>query len=365
MARQSAFEQDNELVTLINMDDEYHRNNDPTDADAKTDAIAAALNDDPHAFLNVSRQSDGGRSPMEFVGRFPADKFDFGQLQIHLQDNYGGGDYRCMLYVKGKVKANKLLTIASPKMKQESSDSNLMIMRMMDRMEKMQNQIVQIMQEKNGGGNSRMEFMQELMMMKQIFANETKPTGGIKDIIDTIGSLRDLGLNIGGVSEPEEKGFGDLMALAAPVLQNLTTPQPAPVYAPNPAPKPVPTPEQLEARKMTMMLRMGISQLIAAAQRDKDHEAYATLVIDNVPADKINEFFNSPNGFAELCKIAPEAANYMPWFADLAEHVKAQLGMPSKVSDLYEYDEDDNVEDNSSTIDTGDGKNNLHNEPNS
>jgi hypothetical protein len=219
-------ERDQDITTVVFPED-YDPDHQPTDADVKTDAIAAALNDDPSAFINVSRQSDGGRSPMEFVGRFPADKFDFGQLQIHLQDNYGGGDYRCMLYVKGKVKANKLLTIASPKMRNETGDTALLLNRMMDRMEKMQNQIVTIMQDKNTGGNSRMEFMQELMMMKQIFANDQKQTGsGLGQLTEAVEVLKTLGVSVGG-GDGDSGGFSGLLSLAAPLLQKaMEAPQP-------------------------------------------------------------------------------------------------------------------------------------------
>jgi hypothetical protein len=54
-------------------------------------------------------------------------------------------------------------------------------------------------------------------------------------------------------------------------------------------------------------------------------------------------FFNSPTGLADLVKIAPEVANHSAWFGELAEHIKAQLGLPSRVSDLYDDAESDSV----------------------
>ena len=343
MARQ--FETKTNDITVVDFLDDEAEVRPQTEAEAKTQSIQDALNEDPEAFLNVSRQIGSGKTSMEVVGRFPADKDDYGQLQAHLQENFGAGDYRIMLYVKGRVRANKLLTIAQPlKPANVSTQQDNVTMLILNQLEKMQNQIVSIMQEKQTGGNSRMEFMQELMMMKQIFSSDNKPSSGIKDIVDTIGSLKELGLNIGGVIEPEEKGFGDLLALAAPVLQNITAPQAAPAYQPNPiAQKPQLTPEQKEAQKMNMMLRLGIGQLIAGAKRNSPHDTYATLVIDNIPEAQIMAFFNSPTGFADLVKIAPEVANHSAWFGELAEHIKAQLGLPSRVSDLYDDADSDSV----------------------
>jgi hypothetical protein len=377
-------------ITTVVFPEDYDPDHQPTDADVKTDAIAAALNDDPSAFINVSRQSDGGRSPMEFVGRFPADKFDFGQLQIHLQDNYGGGDYRCMLYVKGKVKANKLLTIASPKMRNESGDTSLLLNRMMDRMEKMQNQIVTIMQDKTTGGNSRMEFMQELMMMKQIFSNDQKQTGsGLGQIAETVEVLKTLGVSIGG-GESESGGFSGLLSLAAPLLQKAmeapapqTQPQltapPRQQLRPNPIqpiqPQKLP-PEIERKREMNLMIRLGINQLVAAAKREGDHHEYAVMVLDNIPEETAIGFFKDPSGMAKLIEIQPEVSNHLIWFETVGEHVKAILGLPCKpeINALYLGDDEENLQDqldadivdDNTTLEAPDnGTNKLHDAGNS
>lgn len=372
----------NANITIIDPDD-----TDPqqtrTDADEKTDAILDALKEDNAAYLNVTRQTMGGNSPQQFVGRFPADKFDFGQLQAHLQQNFGGGDYRVMLYAKGRVRANKLLSIADAIIKRPETgvagEVGVLLNQVMQQMDRMNQQIVTILQDKNTGSQSRMEMMQEMMMMKQLFSGGEK-SNGLGQLTEAIEVMKTLGVNIGGQSEDSGGGFGNLLNLAAPLLQKaMEAPQPAPVYQQNPAPvltrqPPVnnqPQPPQADPRKkeMNLMIRVGINQLVAAAKRDGDHHEYAVMVLDNIPEETAKGFFSDPTGMAKLIQIQPEVGNHLIWFETVGEHVKALLGLPCRpeISELYDEDEltDENqpdiVEESQSPVNSDNGKNKLHN----
>jgi len=324
-----------------------------TDAEKKTDAFIEALNDDPSAFLNVSRQSLGGNSPMEFVGRFPADKFDFGELQAHLQKHYGGGDYRCMLYAKGKVRANKLLTIAE-KIKPLGTETNngvgdlsSMLNMVLTKMEAMQRENIQILQQQQSGGHSRKEFFEELLMMKQFFdsgerAAQVNPIQQMRDVLALQEEMRGL---IPDTQKDEDDGFGSLFEKLTPLIEAATK-VPGQSYRPNPMERqPNPTnpannpkyqQQQQKNQQMNMLLKMGIATLVKAARNNSDHCSYAEMVINQVPRDVIKGLILAPDSLNKLAGINKEVANYESWFLDLREHIKAQLGMPSNVDDLYD-----------------------------
>lgn len=382
MRQPIGYEQSN--ITIIDPDEIDHTQP-RTDADEKTDAILDALKEDNAAYLNVTRQTMGGNAPQQFVGRFPADKFDFGQLQAHLQQNFGGGDYRVMLYAKGRVRANKLLSIADAIVKRPESgvagEVGVLLNQVMQQMERMNQQIVTILQDKNTGAQSRTEMLQELMVMKQLFGGGEK-SNGLGQLTEAIEVMKTLGVNIGGQSE-DSGGFGGLLNLAAPLLQKAMEAPTQPVYQPNPAPvlqrqpRPINTPQHppIDPRKkeMNLMIRMGINQLVAAAKRNGDHHEYATMILDNIPEETAMGFFRDPTGMAKLIEIQPEVANHLIWFETVGEHVKAILGLPCKpeIAEMYLDDELTGesetaiVKESQSPVTEENGKNQLHNAGNS
>lgn len=353
MTRTGKFLPNESEITVIDYDTDISGEENLTDADKKTDAIAEALKTDSEAFLNVSRQSQGGNSPMEFVGRFPADKYDFGQLQSYLQSTYGPGDYRVMLYAKGKVKANRLLSIAAPIKKNDEiisgqTDQLSLVLR---EFQKMQAQMMTLVQQQNNGGNSRREMLEEMLMYKQLFSSNNGPSTGIKDIIETVSGLKELGINIGGNSDDED-GFGKLLDKATPLIEAaIHAPrQPTPQYKQNP----------VQPNMMNFAIAQGVKTMINAASKNSDPGMYAPLIVDNFNPGQIKNFFVDPNGFNVIKGINPEVEKYKAWFDDLAEHVKALIGMPSKFTDLYDDDEGDIVDaDDINGEQTTDGANHL------
>ena len=357
-------------IEIVDFEDDAGDDAPMSDADLKSALLVEALNEDAQSFISVNRVVASGNMPEEYVARFPADKYDYGQVMEHLRLHFGGGEYRLRLYAKGRLRkgGNKLVTIAHPQKLQVENNDNTTLQIVMAQMEKMNVQIVEVLKDKNGGGSSRMEMMQELMMMKQVFSSE-KSGGGMGEIISVISSLKELGINIGSVAEPEEKGFSHLLEMAAPVFAQALAPREPQVqqYRQNPAPQLAQQhqqqpPTQNKGEKMNMMIAMGLVPLINAAKKNAPPENYAPMVIDNVPEEKLRQFFNTPTGMSELIKIKPEIANYLDWFKLLGEHVKANLGLPSTVDDLY-YDEGDDsvIENLTETGGNNDlGTDNLH-----
>lgn len=306
-----------------------------TNAETLADAWVEALTSDPQAFISVNRQPNGGNGTMEFVARFPADKYDYGQLLSHLQQKYGGGDYRILLYAKGKLRANKLETIATEKNIAETPhnmDGVAGILRsVMDTMEKQNRQIMELMSQRQNPQQMETDFLNKMLMYKQLFDRGDSGAGnGLSMVRDTLGFIKDMGVTIGGVAPERETGFLDVLDKATPLLAAAMTRgnNPEPQYKQNPAPR---NPQMIQQ----MMIKAGVKQLLTAARKGSDPAIYAEMLLDQVPEETVKQFITAPDSFAKLCQIAPECAQFQTWFAELAEHVKALLGMESTVSDQY------------------------------
>lgn len=320
---------DEELVTFETETEQ----NPKTDAERKTDALLDALNDDPAAYLNVCRETGGGNSPMEFVGKYAADEYDFGSLQEHLQQRFGGGKYRIMLYAKGKIRANRLIKIAdeiTPKNGNSLNQDNTLVA-VLERMDAMQRQMMELVREKTQQP-SRTDFIREMMMYKEFFNAGNQNNGG--SVISQMREMMELQRELSGTllpqPEKEESGFGELLDKLTPLVTaavNSTNQTRI-----NPTQK---TPEQKAKEESAFIIKAGLNQLLTAAKKNSDPATYAEMIIDQFPQPLITQLANSPNAITQINTLLPESKEYSAWFVDLIEHVKAQLGMPSKFEELY------------------------------
>lgn len=339
-----------------------------TDQESKSNSLFDALKSDPNSFINVLRQPAGGNNALEFVDRFDADKYDLGGLMHHIKTNYGGGDYRFMAYSKGKLKANKLVSIAkSVTVAAVDTPLNAVLIQM----EKMQNQMMVIAAEKNTVQPSRGEFMQEMMMMQQFFASNQKQSSGFGEVLSVITGLKELGIPI-GIQPQQEEGFGGLIDKFAPLATAMVQatqrglPTQAPIENPSPRPtqrrereinkrntqpKPQPKP-QTEEEKMSLALKIGIARLVQMARHNEPHHEAAELILNNMSDEQAVAVFSDENALEKLKQYDNSVSLYSEWFKAVGEHVKAMLGMPSTVSDQYDdgTDEDLNGDDDDDIV---------------
>lgn len=331
-------------TSVITFDDPIP--DDITDQEAKSESLFEQLRSEPNSYINIMRQPMGGRNTMEFVARYEADLFDYGGMMAHIQKMYGGGEYRIMAYAQGRLKGNKLVTIAHTLKADVVNDPSPMSA-VLNQLADMQRQMLEIAREKQTGGGSRREMLEEMMLYKQLFAGE-KSGNGIKDVIETLGGLKDLGIDI-GLGGDKESNWGDLAEKFLPIATMALTPQ---NHAPrmmrvNPQARSIPQQPQPQTQgdtKMNFMIKMGVSQLVNAASKNADPGNYAGLIVDNISEDVLKQFFAQPD-LSVLKSINPNVGKFEPWFFELGEHVKAIIGLPSKVSDLYPEDDDDILDD--------------------
>ena len=329
----------------VNVDDEAG-----TDEEARLRYLTDALQGESNAFVSVHREV-AGMNNAEYVTRLPVDKWDHAQILENLRRDYGGGDYRLRVYVKGKVKANRLFTVA-PKLSGEGgavqNDGTLRLV--LDRMEKMNQQMLTLAGGAGGANSSRQEMIQEMLMMKQLFDSPARGAGGVGELLEMVQGLKALGIKIGGDVEEKESGFSGLLELMGPVIANMQSKPVSPVSLPIEQNKNrvsretvQNSPVKVEKSEMSIALNFGLDQMIKAASKGCDPANYAGMIVDNVPQTVIDSFFSDVKGFDKLVQLKPAIADYKDWFLLLGEHVKAVLGLPSSVSDLYFDDGGDSV----------------------
>lgn len=313
-----------------------------TEAQKRTDALQEALTEDSEAFITIHQHPTGsGTTGGVFVDRIPADKYDHGELLIFLKQNYGPGDYRVRLYAKGKLKANTLLSIAKPSQNAGNGSQQItpggdaahLFNQMLQPLRETQAQLVQFMQQQKAPDPTAnmMQTLQMLAMFKEVLGGgqQTNSLSQLKDALAIVAEIK--GETIEGEKD-EGGGFTEMVKALAPALAAgmQQTKQPQQPYQPNPAPKPA------QGNPQNMMLLNGLKMLIGAAAKKADPGTYANMVMDFAPAETIEKYCTSVEAFAGLMKQAgPQAINYAGWFEDLRQHLLAQLGHPSKYSDLY------------------------------
>lgn len=319
--------------------------NDPTgstEQQRKLRDVIDDLNDSTDsAELRVYKQSPlGGKSSMALIEVFPPDKFSTTELWEFLRRKYGPGDYRIHVRVNGKLVANKLLEII-PQIKETENvatpagEMGQFMSRVLDQIAAMQNQIIDMQRGQQSGGFDRGEFIREMIMMKQLFGPSDSGGGGgnmISQMRDFMGLQRDLLDNFPGLPAPEkEEGFGDLLEKFTPLVEVALNSRS------NESSRPQPNPQARRTNQMQFLIRAGISQLLKGAIRNADPATYASLVLDQIPSEEMAiQFLGKSDSLTQLQKMEPKIVPYLPWFIEVIEHVKAQLGMPSTVSDQYE-----------------------------
>lgn len=324
---------DEDVFEVINYDNQTLQQ---TSQQKALEDILADLNDETDsAEMRIYRQVSGGKSAMVFLDSFPVDKYNISDMHKYLRDNYGGGDYRVHVRVNGKVRANKLISIEAPKSTENIRQSPIgeasnILATVLERQERMHQQMLEMMSSQNGGAKSTREMLEEMMLFKQLFDNGNSggQQNGIQQLRDSLAVLSELGVTINGQSEEKEVGFGDLLEKMTPLIGAAMSQKNPPQQKSDP----------MFAQKM--MIKAGLTTLIKAASKKADPISYAEMLFDQLPEDAIKEFVVNPGAFERVIKMEPKAAHYKVWFEDLAEHVKGQLGLPSKYSDLYSTEDD-------------------------
>lgn len=181
---------------------------------------------------------------------------------------------------------------------------------------------------------SRADFLQELVTMRSIFANDAPRSDGIENIMKGIELARSIAPREGN-ADGMDVLLETVKSLAPVFTKVLTanerpqrTAQARPQLAAQPVIKnadhhaPVPVPVLPESDD-DMMLKFYLGILVGYAEQDRDTSLYAEVVTDNVPEEKLQELLAMPDPVAHLGAIHPGVLAHRDWFESLINETKS------------------------------------------
>ncbi len=306
-----------------------------TAAEKLTDAAIEQLSDNAEKgkTVQIYRQLGSGQESMEFVAKYPADKFTIDELINKLKVEYGGGDYRFMIRnEKGKLVANKLICIARKLSPSVSGDNQSGVYGVLERMMDKQDEFMRRMMANNQGGNSRMEMMNELVVMKELFSGnqQANPMSQMKEMFEMIAMVKE---QANPEKEDDGGGFTKMITEAMPLLNTMAkaatgAQQPQPAHQPNPQRRTRQKPQEPQD-----MQKLAIGQLLTMAANGEEAADVAEKLSIQIPEayiPQIESLILGNDALAKMVAINPKVADKKEWFLDVIEWLKGYLGHPCK-----------------------------------
>ena len=311
-----------------------------TKHERKLDEILEGLNTaGESAYIALYRQPGTGKESLIFLKKFPADKFEgMEDILEYLSTHHGTGDFRIQVRVNGRLAANNLVSVeASETPSPQISVGDGATSALLAQIEK-QNQMIaglyqQIASARAPDDTSEEKFLQKMLMYKQLFG--AQQSGGVGQIMETVGLLKEIGVNVGGIAEEKEEGFGDILKNALPLLQTAIS-QPQPQAQPNPRQNPSERPEMRD-NMLKMQIKMAVDMAVKNAARGGDPAMFADMCDAQLGHNAV-KLVSDPTVLDTLKAYNPGVAQHEQWFSDVIEHVKAINGLPSRFSSEYDSD---------------------------
>ena len=359
------------IISQDDIEDGQYQEPPKTDADiALEDFLDKAKAIGSAAKLTINKLSNGLNSSEIFCASYPVDKYSYFELLEILQKTWGAGDYRIYCTVKGRkgVLQNQLVSVAgSPQqlLPQAPTNQNDVMASMMRMMQENNERLLEALKPKEDAGD-RMKFMQEMLMMKQIFGGDQKPQAsmlsGVKEMVEVMSLMQGLSGNGATESEPVwMKALTAFAPVAAAAVNTMAQPKPQPpmmrqphpqmrqpqrppeMRTVNPEPQPINEPIQKEeastmpsqAENVKMLCDALDGPMAAMVAADK----IAETIVDKTPDDSLDAleaWVVSETLINDLIALDARVEKHRDWFCDLIEHVKAQLGLESRYAEMYD-----------------------------
>lgn len=319
-------------------------------------AAANELAQDADASVSIYRQITHGRD-LRFIDTIPPANFSLVMLK---HAPYNGGKFRIqMRNAKGELVVNRLQEVEpAPKAPEapqptqffqqqqpqmQNNDAFVLLAKAMtDGFSRIGELVVSVRPEPVKQRTTE-EILNELKLMKDVFqptatVQHTDPIEMLTKLVALTGEMG--GLRGGGDNDPSPLGvlmelartFGPNLLKAQQQAQETDEPQPLPqIVGPSGAPisrqatQPRPIPNPQGKPPMSAIIGSQLNFLVRQAQRNNDPEPYAVVVLENVPPPIMESFLKRPDWWEEICRYAPGASNYRPWFDELKGHIEAYL----------------------------------------
>lgn len=269
-----------------------------------------------------------------FVGSFLPGDFSIEQIQLR----YGAGEYAVEVRKDKKWLKKSTVRIAAPResvsspAQQTAIDQSKIMEAMQSGFERMGAMFANALSGfavNQPKPKTAMETLQELAMMRDLMGfdrHQPAPAQNPMEIIELAKTLAETitprtgDPGTGEVIIETLKHIGPMLMQAQRAMP--ATPQAlAPVLQQNPIPQnPVIDPAIETAQddnEMSIQRKIFLGLLIRNAAANNDPETYANLLLDQASEEQIIEFAHRPDWFELLCREAPQAAPYRPWFEEL------------------------------------------------
>lgn len=319
--------------------------------------------------IKIYRQKGNGQESMQFVMSEPADKFSIDELIIIVKREYGGGDYRFMIYnEKGKLSANKLICIAEKLGQDLGGSGDGMSGVFTQYMNKQDTLMHHVLNNNNSGENNRESFLREMVMYKELFSGQNSQVvqASSKTSIEQMTELFTLMNMIKDQAEPaqeKESGFGDIMKESIPLLTAIVSGAKGNNMQENERKKRPAKRGNSNPHKSDKMLVQIANTLVDEINKKTDSDIVAGQLCDKVPdlyLPKFEQFLTDKNILIKLAQANTELTKHEAWLNDVLEWCKYIIGIDSKFSgeDLTDTETNDSVRVSENDSIKNDGQNN-------
>lgn len=288
--------------------------------------------------LGIYRQLPAKKE--QYLCKIMANEFD----PDVIKDRFGGGDFIIKAYDdKNHIRLKQHLSIegvpiiesAAPVLTPQASaafDMQQFMQAMQESNRQMLAGIVQVMRPTEPS-HSRMDMLNEMAAMKNLFGGDAPASGGIDMLMRGIELARDIAPREGGTTSGMDvllesiKSFAP--AIGAVVAQSKAAPQnrPANPQQPGQAQLAPPIPDVTQPENDTMLLKLYLGKLVTFAQEGREPALYAELIADNLSDDQILGIVNNPATLDDLNKLNPGVMQNKGWFEALILELKIIMGL--------------------------------------
>lgn len=299
------------------------------DEESEDEALAgvlASLGRDSDASVGIYRQGPGGYRDLTYLTECLPSEYSLSRLQ----DEFGGGVFRIHVRNGGKLVANKEVKVAPPPNRQAPpvADVTAPLQKQLDNLAGIVGQLAQVVTQQQqrpaSETQSRKEFFQEMLLMKQMFGGAPRERDPFDMLTKMMTLQKELGGIFGGGGSDVEPGSNTLLLKAietfGPILtqanQNKAVPTQPMLHAPATDMQQAPSHSE-EAN----MLKIYLNMLIAEAKNDIDPQAYALLITQKVARADIDGMLRPDDWFEKLSTFEPAITPFREWFADLRADV--------------------------------------------
>lgn len=339
---------------------EDHEMFDADDFDAVTslNTVLAELGistESTKGFITVFKEKTVNATKQEeYLGKFSVTEFANGNLLDHLQNNFGGGKYHIRVYAPGGgsviLRANKFIDIAAnasavpgaPIAMQQTPAASLDLTPLVSMMQQGFEKMFTAMQSMQPHQKSTVEILQELQIMKEVFAPANLASAAPSyNPVEMMKLGMEMATKGGGGGDESNNAWVTKMIevfgkpivdgmVAAKANQATPTPQaqrtlPSPAPAAQAAQPSQPTePEQ----PMNLLIKGYIKMIESAAASNADVGEYADNILGFLPASQVLEFegiLRAPDWQTKLSSYSPAVNAYPVWFGALRETLLAYI----------------------------------------